>query len=87
MIIYAEEFKGNKKYNCGSVAGALDEAIRENSAPTLLIEAVVNKFDLELEWNEVRSSLDSVKKNAEFNIFTKVDRQTGFMTIKTSSKG
>lgn len=87
MIIKSGLFEGNKRYYCGSVAGALDQAIRESGEQVLIIKGVLNKFGEWQEWKYVRFSLEQVKKKSKFNIFTKIDKDTGFMIIKTSAKG
>jgi|TARA_R110000764_G_C10812003_1_gene360411 hypothetical protein len=87
MIIKAETFRGSKRYYCGSISGALDQAINESVEMELIIMAVVNKFGEDQDWKYVRTCLDKVKRHSKFNIFTRIDTKTGFMTVKKILKG
>tara|TARA_R110000850_G_scaffold266977_6_gene397747 strand:+ start:3765 stop:4028 length:264 start_codon:yes stop_codon:yes gene_type:complete len=87
MIIKAETFSGSKRYHCGSISGALDKAINESAEMELIIMAVFNKFGEEVDWKHVRVRLDKVKNYSKFNIFTRIDRATGFMTVKKAIRG
>ena len=87
IIIKADTFCGSRRYHCGSISGALDQAINESAEMEIIVMAVVNKFGEEQDWKYVRTCLDKVKRHSKFNIFTRIDPSTGFMTIKKAIRG